>query len=165
MRWSDSRMVLLRLAPPVLALGLLLGAGPAAAATNKCGCTLNESNNTCTCSKAAKCGCPGECEPKGCEAKREAQRKKEIDAETKKAAEADKKHKAAGGGGELKTASAKESSGDNGKAEKATPAGAKMPTAQVKQLAKLLDSYLKSNPEARSKSAEELRNELSLTPR
>ena len=153
------------LAPPVLALGLLLGAGPAAAAPNKCGCTLNESNNSCTCSKAAKCGCPGECEPKGCEEKREAQRKKEIDAETKKAAEADKKHKAAGGGGELKTASAKETSGDNGKPAKATPAGPKMPAAQVKQLGKLLDTSLKSNPEARSKNAEELRNELSLTPR
>jgi hypothetical protein len=156
---------LLGLAPPVLALGLLLGAGPVSAAPNKCGCTLNESNNSCTCSKAAKCGCPGECEPKGCEEKREAARKKEIDAETKKAAEADKKHKAAGGGGELKTASAKESAGDNGKPAKAAPAGPKMPAAQVKQLAKLLDTYLKSNPEARSKNAEELRNELSLTPR
>jgi len=153
------------LAPPVLALGLLLGAGPVAAAPNKCGCTLNESNNSCTCSKAAKCGCPGECEPKGCEEKREAQRKKELDAETKKAAEADKKHRAAGGGGELKPASAKESSGDNGKPAKATPAGPKMQAAQVKQLAKLLDTYLKSNPEARSKNAEELRNELTLTPR
>jgi hypothetical protein len=40
-----------------------------------------------------------------------------------------------------------------------------MPPAQVKQLAKLLDSYLKGNPDARSKNAEELRNDLSLTPR
>ena len=154
------------LAPPVLALGLLLGAGPAAAATNKCGCTLNESNNTCTCSKAAKCGCPGECEPKGCEAKREAQRKKEIDAETKKAAEADKKHKATTGGGELKNASEKAEKGDKGaKEEPPAPGAKKMSPAQVKQLAGLLDGYLKLHPDARSKNAEELRNELSATPR
>jgi hypothetical protein len=154
------------LAPPVLALGLLLGAGSATAAPNKCGCTLNESNNTCTCSKAAKCGCPGECEPKGCEAKREAQRKKEIDAETKKAAEADKKHKAASGG-DLKTASVKADKGDKGAKEETPPAAGakKMSAAQVKQLAGLLDGYLKLHPDARSKNAEELRNELTLTPR
>lgn len=151
----------LGLAPPVLALSFLLGAGSAAAAPNKCGCTLNESNNSCSCSKAAKCGCPGECEPKGCEEKREAQRKKEIDAETKKAAEADRKHKASTAG-EAKTASLKT---ESTKSESAEPAGAKMSPAQTKQLAKLLDGYLKANPGARSKNVEELRNELSLTPR
>ena len=165
MPWSAKCRGLFGLALPLLALGLVLGGASkqAAAAKNKCGCTLNESNTTCSCSKGAKCGCPGECEPKGCEEKRAAQMKKEVDAETKKAAEADKKHKAASG--ETKTASMRESNGDNGKPAKAAPAGPKMPPAQVKQLAKLLDSYLKSNPDARSKNAEELRNELSLTPR
>jgi hypothetical protein len=150
------------LAPPVLALVMLVSGGTAEAGANKCGCTLNESNNSCSCSKGAKCGCPGECEPKGCEEKREAQRRKEIDAETKKAAEADRKHKASGGG-ETKTAAAKpeKDNGDNGKP---APAGPKMSTAQVKQLAKLLDGYLKQHPDARSKNAEELRNQLSLTP-
>jgi hypothetical protein len=152
----------LGMAPPLLALVLVLGGGSAAAAPNKCGCTRNESNNTCSCSKGAKCGCPGDCEPKGCEEKREAQMKKEIEAETKKAAEADRKHKASGGG-ELKAASVKESNGDNGPATK-TAAAPKMSAAQTKQLAKLLDSYLKANPDARSKNAEELRNELSVTP-
>jgi len=151
------------MAPPVLALMLLLGGGAATAAPNKCGCTRNESNNTCSCSKSAKCGCPGDCEPKGCEEKREAAMKKEIDAETKKAAEADRKHKASSAS-ETKTVSAKvdKDDGDNGKPEPAAP---KMSPAQTKQLAKLLDSYLKSHPDARSKNAEELRNELSLTPR
>ena len=154
----------LGLAPPVLALVMLVGGGSAGAAANKCGCTLNESNNSCSCSKGAKCGCPGDCEPKGCEEKREQQIKKEIEAETKKAAEADRKHKASGGG-EVKTASAKESSdGDNGKPGKESSAP-KMAPAQVKQLGKLLDSYLKAHPDARSKNAEELRNELTLTPR
>jgi hypothetical protein len=155
------------LAPLVLALAMLVGGGSADAATNKCGCTLNESNNSCSCSKGAKCGCPGECEPKGCEEKREAQRKKEIDAETKKAAEADRKHRASSGS-EAKTGSAKmdKSNGDNGKAETASgPSGTKMSAAQTKQLGKLLDGYLKAHPDARSKNAEELRNELTLTPR
>jgi len=148
------------MAPPVLALVLSLGGGIATAAPNKCGCTRNESNNTCSCSKSAKCGCPGDCEPKGCEEKREAQMKKEIDAETKKAAEADRKHKASTGS-ETKTVSAKLENADNGKPE---PAAAKMSPAQTKQLAKLLDSYLKAHPDARSKNAEELRNDLSLKP-
>jgi hypothetical protein len=147
------------LAPPVLALMLWLGAGAAAAAPNKCGCTRNESNNTCSCSKSAKCGCPGDCEPKGCEEKREAQIKKEIEAETKKAAAADRKHKASSGG-ETKTAAMKTETAR----EPEAPA-AKMSPAQTKQLAKLLDGYLKAHPEARSKNVEELRNELSLTPR
>jgi len=154
----------LGLAPPVLALVLLVGVGSAGAAPNKCGCTRNESNNSCSCSKGAKCGCPGDCEPKGCEEKREAQIKREIEAETKKAAEADRKHKASGGG-ETKTASMRSESGkdDGGKSEAA--AGSKMSPAQTKQLGKLLDGYLKANPGARSKNVEELRNELTLTPR
>jgi hypothetical protein len=152
------------LAPPVLALVMLASGGTAEAAANKCGCTLNESNNSCSCSKGAKCGCPGECEPKGCEEKREAQRKKEIDAETKKAAEADRKHKASSGG-ETRTASMKTESGKDDGAKSEATGGAKMSAAQTKQLAKLLDGYLKANPGARSKNVEELRNELSLTPR
>jgi hypothetical protein len=153
------------MAPPVLALVLLLGGGSAIAAPNKCGCTRNESNNTCSCSKGAKCGCPGDCEPKGCEEKREAQMKREIEAETKKAAEADRKHKASGAS-ETKTVSARSDSGDgNGDNGKPQPAGKKLSAAETKQLAKLLDSYLKAHPDARSRNVEELRNELSVTPR
>ena len=148
------------MAPPVLALVLLLGGGVATAAPNKCGCTRNESNNSCSCSKSAKCGCPGDCEPKGCEEKREAQMKKEIDAETKKAAEADRKHKASSAS-ETRTVSAKVEKGDDGDNGKPEP---KLSAAQTKQLAKLLDSYLKAHPEARGKNAEELRNELSVKP-
>ena len=161
MRWSDKRWGLFGLALPVLALVLALGGGTALAEKNKCGCTRNESNNTCSCAKGAKCGCPGDCEPKGCEEKREQQMKREIEAETKKAAEADRKHKAS----EPRTASMKSETakGDGGNAE--APSGPKMSAAQTKQLAKLLDGYLKSHPDARSKNAEELRNELTLTPR
>ena len=164
------------LAPPVLALVLLLGGGSAVAA-NKCGCTRNESNNTCSCSKAAKCGCPGDCEPKGCEEKREAQMKKEIEAETKKAAEADRKHATVStksSGGSSKGAATEKKSGDDGadegsrsakdssKSGGAEPAaGRKLTPAQAKQLVKLLDAYFAENPDARTRNVEEVRNQLS----
>ena len=154
---------------PLVALVLWAAAGTAGAADkNKCGCYKNAAG-TCFCDKKAKCGCPGDCEPKGCEEAREKQIKKEIEAETKKAAEADRKHKASSGS-ETKTVSAKvdkadKSNGDNGKAEAASAGATKMSPAQTKQLGKLLDGYLKAHPEARSKNAEELRNELTLTPR
>jgi hypothetical protein len=79
------------------------GKKPAAAAAtpapkdmNACGC-YKDAAGACMCSKKGKCNCPGECEPQGCEEKRQKDMEKEIAAETKKAAEADKKQKAAGG--------------------------------------------------------------------
>jgi hypothetical protein len=55
---------------------------------NACGC-YKDTAGACFCGKKGKCACPGDCEPKGCEAKRE----KEVAAETKKAAAADKKQR------------------------------------------------------------------------
>jgi hypothetical protein len=60
---------------------------------NACGCYADAANN-CFCGRKGKCDCPGECEPKGCEEKRAKQMEKEVAAETKKAADADKKQKA-----------------------------------------------------------------------
>lgn len=67
--------------------------GAPAKVVNACGCYA-DSQGRCFCGKGkAKCACPGECEPKGCEEKRAKQMEKEIAAETKKAAEADKKQR------------------------------------------------------------------------
>jgi hypothetical protein len=151
---------------PLLALVIWVGAGNANAADkNKCGC-YKDGSGVCFCDKKAKCGCPGDCEPKGCDAAREKQIQKEIEAETKKAAEADRKHKATAAS-ETKMVSTRtaKNDGDNGDNGKAAPAGQKLSPAQTKQLAKLLDSYLKAHPGERSKNVEELRNELTLTPR
>jgi hypothetical protein len=65
---------------------------PAAApkALNPCGCYADLAGK-CFCPRGSKCGCPGECEPRGCEEKRARQMQKEIALETKKAAEADRK--------------------------------------------------------------------------
>jgi hypothetical protein len=72
------------------------GAGPSTKReVNACGC-YQDTAGACFCGSSGtkgKCGCPGECEPKGCEEKRAKQMQKEIAAETKKAAEADKKQR------------------------------------------------------------------------
>jgi hypothetical protein len=166
----------------VLALLFWASAGTARAAEkNKCGC-YKDGAGTCFCDKKAKCGCPGDCEPKGCEQAREKQIQKEIDAETKKAAEADRKHttvstKGAGsakGSGSAKGAGSAKKSGDDGADEEsgsakessrsggAEPAAArKLTPAQAKQLVKLLDAYFAENPDARTRNVEEVRNQLS----
>lgn len=79
------------------ALAFMLGASrtsPAQAAgpaVNACGC-YRDSAGTCYCGKkGGKCVCPGECEPQGCEEKRAKELEKEVEAETKRAREAEKK--------------------------------------------------------------------------
>ena len=59
---------------------------------NACGC-YRDSGGSCFCTKKGKCACPGECEPKGCEEKRAKQMQKDIAAETKKAADDDRKER------------------------------------------------------------------------
>ena len=141
-------------APFLVLLLLLVSAGRARAADkNSCGC-YKDGAGTCFCDKKAKCGCPGDCEPKGCDEKREQQMKKEIEAETKKAAEADRRHKST-------TVEVKaDKTVKPEAAARAEPAGKKLSAAEVKQLGKLLDGYLRQHPDARSRNAEELRNEL-----
>ena len=141
-------------------LGLVLvvslgGTAAAAAAHNKCGC-YKDSAGTCFCDKKAKCGCPGDCEPKGCEAQRDKELQKEIDAETKKAAASDHKRSSGGSSGDEESPKKEESS-----SVKAAGGGHKMTAAQAKQLGKLLDLYLGDHPEARGKSIEDVRSDVS----
>jgi hypothetical protein len=161
--------LLLVLVSALLGLGVCLTADTAAAADrNKCGCYKN-AQGTCFCDKKAKCGCPGDCEPKGCEAAREKTLQKEIDAETKKAADADRKHTAVKTSGASKGGAQKDSekggekagkdSGDEAKSSNG--GGKKLTAAQTKQLVKLLDLYFQENPDARSRNVEDVRNRLS----
>jgi hypothetical protein len=119
-----------------------------AADRNKCGC-YKDGAGTCFCDKKAKCGCPGDCEPKGCEAQRDKELQKEIDAETKKAAAS----------GHSKKPVAEEESSQKAEAP-AKASGHKMTAAQSKQLAKLLELYLNDHPEARGRSVEDVRGDL-----
>jgi type IV secretory pathway VirB10-like protein len=138
--------------------------------TNACGCYGEL--NSCFCSKKTKCGCPGECEPKGCEEERQKQLQKEIEAETKKAREAEKADQ------ERAQAKAKEAAkpaktvdddDDDGTAsEKESPKGhvskppvvRKMTSAQKKQLQKLIDAFLAEHPDAGPRPLTDVRKDL-----
>jgi hypothetical protein len=131
----------------------VVGSGARAEQRNKCGC-YRDDGGICYCDKKAKCGCPGECEPKGCEEQRSRELQKQIDAETKKAE----------GSGHNKRSG---DNGDNGRAEErdahapTRAASHKMSPAQSKQLLKLIDLYLADHPDGRGRSLEEVRTDLS----
>ncbi|HZL20816.1 MAG TPA: hypothetical protein VFG23_23990 [Polyangia bacterium] len=137
-------------------ISLSTGRAAAEGTPNKCGC-YKDSAGTCFCAKKGKCGCPGDCEPKGCEEQRDKEIQKEIDAETKKAEASQNKRSAGDQDGD---------NGDNGaKAERepARPARAarpKLSPAQAKQLAKLIDLYLVDHPDARGKAIEDVRSDM-----
>jgi hypothetical protein len=118
---------------------------------NACGC-YGEGNN-CTCQRKAKCGCPGECEPKGCEEARQKQLQKEIEAETKKAKEAEAAQN---------KAMEEAQGGTHAEQEKAPekPAVKPMTPAAKRHFLKLLEAYLAEHPEAKNKMLWELRADL-----
>jgi hypothetical protein len=112
---------------------------------NACGCYRGGAG-TCYCDKKAKCGCPGDCEPKGCEEKRQKELDKEIEAETKKAQQAGKQP----AGGESAAKPAKE------KAPPKPPPTPRMSAAQKRELTKLLEAYLKEHPEGRGNTVDQV---------
>jgi len=132
-------------------------------AVNACGCY--SLNNTCYCERGAKCGCPGNCEPKGCEEARQKQLEKEIAEEMKKAKEAEKAQEAAKQQQQAKPVEDEEESdtaqkqGAAGKGAKSQPA-AKMTATQKKQLLKLIDVYLGDHPDAKKKALGDIREDL-----
>jgi len=146
-------MKTLGLAFVLAAFVAVLGSGVQAEQRNKCGC-YKDDGGTCYCDKKAKCGCPGECEPKGCEEQRERELQKQISAETKKAEESGHRKRPA------------DQNGDNGAAQPSAhaptrAASHKMSPAQSKQLVKLIDLYLADHPDAQGRSIEEVRSDLS----
>jgi hypothetical protein len=66
---------------------------PAAPTTNACGC-YQDAEGTCRCVKRSKCGCPGECEPAGCEEKRQKELEREAQEEVKRQQEAERQRNA-----------------------------------------------------------------------
>jgi hypothetical protein len=118
---------------------------------NVCGC-YRDSTGACFCGKKARCGCPGECEPKGCDEKRGKQLEKEIAEETKKAASG--KQPASRGKGKEKDSASSAEGEDAGPKRKGKPLSA----AQKKELGHLLDAYLAEHPEGRSQTINEVRS-------
>jgi hypothetical protein len=145
----------------------LFSGGPVRAADgdlNACGCRQT-SQGVCTCEKKSKCGCPGECEPKGCEERRTKQLEKEIQSETKKAEDAARRQ-GQGKNHEDGAARRDRNPDDEGETPGRSTSGAakapsKMTAAQRKDLAKLLGLYLAEHPEGGGTSIERLRTELS----
>jgi hypothetical protein len=66
---------------------------PASPPTNACGC-YEDGAGQCHCVKKSKCGCPGACEPAGCEEKRAKELDKEAKAETKRQQDEERKRNA-----------------------------------------------------------------------
>jgi hypothetical protein len=113
---------------------LLIGWSPTAAAQtfNECGCYQDDSGG-CKCTRKSKCGCPGECEPVGCEEKRVKEAEKAAEAELKRIAAREKK----------KAAEAARAAKQKEKAEKASEkAGSKAPEKSEKA-ARSLDEILR----------------------
>jgi hypothetical protein len=84
---------------------------PEGAKLNACGCYRGD-DGTCRCVKKGKCACPGECEPVGCEQKRQKEMDKQAQNELKKIQDREKKRaaqeKKKGGKGKAPAASKKD---------------------------------------------------------
>ncbi len=84
----------LGLSAPVGAAGKAEEKGPGGEKLNACGCYRDNAGN-CRCTKKkAKCVCSGDCEPIGCEEKRQKEMEKEAQAELKRIKEQEKKKEA-----------------------------------------------------------------------
>jgi hypothetical protein len=118
-------------------------------ARNACGCYKGGSGN-CYCDKGAKCGCPGECEPKGCEEKRERELEREIQSETKRAEDAARKQ--GGEGGPVEPPAPK-------RPVKPKPAP-KLTPKQSHELSHLLQIYVAGHPETAGKTVQDLLQDL-----
>jgi hypothetical protein len=124
----------------------------AAAERNACGC-IQTDTGMCICDKKARCGCPGLCEPQGCEAQREKAFQREIDAEMKKARDAEKQRVTT-------QVSAQDEPEPASAPAAAAPPARTMTRVQTKELVRLLDLYFAAHPDARRKTAGTLREQL-----
>ncbi len=79
--------------PPADAAGKGGGTSASTPPQNACGC-YEDSSGMCHCAKQSRCGCPGECEPNGCEDKRRKEMAKEEQQELKRQRDEDKKRNA-----------------------------------------------------------------------
>ena len=148
-----SRLALVTIVTAVFACANLARAAEPGDGVNACGCR-KDSAGLCYCDRKAKCGCPGECEPKGCDEKRAKQLEKEIELETKKA-------EAAGRQGKTNAADEDRAPpADRKQAAEVTPKkhpAHQMTVAERHSLRHLLDLYVAEHPEASQKSLEEAR--------
>jgi hypothetical protein len=127
-------------------------------APNACGCRQT-AVGLCFCDKKARCGCPGECEPKGCEEKRAKLLEKEIQAETKKAAEADRKRE--GNNMQERSSTARVDPERSAVREAKAAREKKLTSTQKRELSRLLELYVGENPDRRSWTVEKIAADVS----
>jgi hypothetical protein len=128
---------------------------------NACGCYQGESG-TCYCDRKAKCGCPGACEPIGCEAQRQKALDKEIQEELRKAEGAGHGHEA-GEPHDKKQPKAEEGAAEAPRPKKVNAATTKAPrltATQRLELRRLLDLYLSEHPADATKTVGQLRGDV-----
>ena len=101
------------------------GSAPRGVTLNACGCYREGSSCVCT-NKNAKCDCPEDCEPMGCEEKRQKEMDREIAAEVKHAQDEEKKREDAEAAREKanQAQSAEEDDGANDPGDKSSDATA-----------------------------------------
>jgi len=145
----------------VLLGALVLQLRPVVAAAggdrNACGCYADGAG-TCYCEKAARCGCPGECEPKGCEAQRERQFEREVETETRRAKDLERASEG--------RASDTETPATPAPARPPAPAHARarqLTAREQHELARLLTTYVAGDPARRSMSTEAILSNLAAT--
>ena len=121
-------------------------------ARNACGCQ-QDSAGICSCDRGARCGCPGECEPKGCAEKREKQLQKEVEFETKKAKSEMGEHPTSA---PKSAAPAGPPVGQPRKRE----AQHHLTPKDIRELGRLLQAYLEEHPADRDETLEATRAKL-----
>ena len=141
-----------------IALGALVyGRAPGTAAADEqrdaCGCYADSAGN-CYCDLGAKCGCPGLCEPRGCADERQRQLEKEIDAETRRAQQAER-------AAEDVTREDAAPSPAAAPAAKSPPPrppshARKLSSRQQRDLARLLELYVAQDPERHAMSTDDV---------
>jgi hypothetical protein len=161
---------LLLVAGATLGVAALAGHPAAYAADdglNACGCRQGSTPGMCYCEKKSHCGCPGECEPNGCEERRTKQMEKEIQAETRKAEESARRQRP------RESIESSRGGEDDARDRTAAPPETKVSAAAVhkvkvvrmspgqkRDLAKLIGAYLAEHPDQGGKTIDELRSEV-----
>jgi hypothetical protein len=155
-RWTGRRAALIGAVASLVVGSVALRPRTAAAeAGNRNACGCYKDGDSCYCDKKARCGCPGECEPKGCEEKRARELEKEVQAETKRAQESERKH----GGGDQDEAEAP------ARPPAAKPvlkkvAARKLSAQQRRELSRLLDLYVGEHPDDAGRSLRDVQRDL-----
>ncbi len=179
-KMTGGRKIILALlaAGAVVGLGTKFGRPRSAMAAegglNACGCR-GDSIGSCYCEKKSHCGCPGECEPKGCEERRAKQMDKEVQAETRKAEEAARRQRARQSASDNETSGTQghrgqdrggEDRGGEDRGPERAPAApkvkiVKMTPTQRRDLARLIRLYLAEHPNQGGKAIDQVENEVS----